>query len=378
MTAVWKKSRMFKLALIVAILTILVWAAGKRLLQKPVSNKISTIEAVGVVEGREINIASKIAGRIKAIHADEGDVARLGDLLIEIDSAELSAAVEQAETGVAAAEATVSTGRESVVNVEAQLKATLAEEASVDAALDGAEARLKQAENDFVRASELFDKGILSSAEKEASETERDSRAAELAGARASLSAAKARTQAARTALRKAKADVKALNARVAEAEEGVKLAQARLADTRIISPANAVVRYRALEPGEVTSPGMAILTLVDTSRLWVRIDLPQDEAVLVSTGLPAEIRLEGPAERSFAGEVWDVALEGDFATERDVTRGRQDIRTFRTRVLIKDAASTLTSTLRPGMTVRVFITIPFRPSVSEQTSTAPTAESGQ
>jgi multidrug resistance efflux pump len=155
--------------------------------------------------------------------------------------------------------------------------------------------------------------------------------------------------------LKEAQGQVLTLEARVAEARAAVELAQARLADARILSPVDAVVEYRALEPGEVVSPGQSILTLIDPSHLWVRIDLEQSYLERVRVGEKARVALENLPGRTFSAEVMDIGREGEFAVERDVTRGRQDIKTFRTRLRLLDGDGVL----KPGMTVIVTIPAP-------------------
>ena len=106
------------------------------------------------------------------------------------------------------------------------------------------------------------------------------------------------------------------------------------------------------MEEGEVVSPGTSILTIVDPSTLWVRFDLEQRFVTKVRVGTKARVWLEHHPDMVFDGEVFDIGREGEFAVERDVTRGRQDIKTFRTRIKINDPKGIL----KPGMTVMVEI----------------------
>ena len=160
---------------------------------------------------------------------------------------------------------------------------------------------------------------------------------------------------ASKAALSKAESVIASLKAGISEAESAVELQGARLSDTKIYSPAGAVVEYRSLEPGEVVSPGMSIMTLVDLSEMWVRIDLGEGDVAQVRPGQRAEVTLERLPGRVFAGEIFDIGRQARFATERDVTRGRQDIKTFRTRIRVTGTDGIL----KPGMTV--IVTIPVQ-----------------
>ena len=102
----------------------------------------------------------------------------------------------------------------------------------------------------------------------------------------------------------------------------------------------------------EVVSPGTSIMTLIDPNSLWVRFDLEQRYVNIVKAGQKALIRLEGVPDKVINGTIYDIGREGEFAVERDVTRGRQDIRTFRTRIKVDDPERIL----KPGMSVLVEI----------------------
>jgi HlyD family secretion protein len=312
------------------------------------------VRTTGTVEAVETNIASKIAGRIVSLTFREGDAVREGDLLVELDSRELLAASRHAEASVKVAKAALASGHDTVANNEAEMAVAKADLERARADVARAEAALVRAEKDFERVRDLFRQGVDPQANLDAAQADRDMKAAEQESARSALAAAEARLTAAAAALKKARGDITTLEAKVAEAEAVAAEAGARLAETRILSPANAVVEYRAREPGEVVSPGESILTLVDLDSLWVRFDLEQSYIESVRIGQRADVTLERRPDRVFEGRVLDIGREGEFAVERDVTRGRQDIRTFRTRVQVDDPSGIL----KPGMTVLVTIPI--------------------
>ncbi|MBI5014565.1 MAG: efflux RND transporter periplasmic adaptor subunit [Deltaproteobacteria bacterium] len=312
----------------------------------------ASVETTGTVEGIETNIASKIPGRLRTVRFREGDRVKTGDLLAELEGADLQAALGQARSAQATARAALAAGRERIAAAAAQVTVASADVESARASVAGARARLAQAERDLRRDRELFGSGLLTKASLEVTETAGQTRASERDAAVSAVAAAAARREAARKALDEAKSQVKTLEARIAEARDAEALAQARLADTRILSPVDAVVEYRALEPGEVVGPGQSILTLIDPTHLWVRIDLEQRFLGGIRGGQAAQIALEGAPEHTFPAEVMDIGQEGAFAVERDVTRGRQDIKTFRTRLRLLGGQGVL----KPGMTVLVTI----------------------
>ena len=310
------------------------------------------IRTTGTVEGVETSISSKVAGKLVFVGFREGETVKKGELIAAIEDMDLSAAKRQAEDAERAAASASRNSSNDVNSALAQVSVEKADVASQKAQLARAEAQKVQSDKDLARARELFAKGIISKSDMDAAETAQVSRAADVAAAKASVDLSGAREAAAQSALRKAKGDITTLAAQAAQARSGTEFAKAKLADTKLYSPVDAVVEYRSLEPGEVVSPGMGILTLIDPKALWVRIDLEQGYVGRVKTGQKAEVTLDRMPGKTFEGEVFDIGREGEFAVERDVQRGRQDIKTFRTRIRVKDPETVL----KPGMTVLVRI----------------------
>jgi HlyD family secretion protein len=119
-----------------------------------------------------------------------------------------------------------------------------------------------------------------------------------------------------------------------------------------IKTPVSGTVIFKALEKGETVSPGVTILTIVDMGSLYIRVDI--EETLIGSVALDSEsfVRAEGIPDKVFKGRVSEIGRYAEFATQRDVTRGRQDIKTFRVKIKVTDTGGLL----KPGMTVEVEI----------------------
>jgi HlyD family secretion protein len=268
------------------------------------------VEVVGIVESTEVNLSPKISERIVKLPYREGDIVSAGAVAIELDPAEIRAEVDQAEANLARGKAALLEAR---ANVEK------------------AEASVRDARRSFDRIFQLARDGLASQADLDRVTTELDL-------AQAGLKAAQAQAVSARADLR--------------QREASLALAKVRLADTVIRSPITGVVTLKAYEVGEMVSPGMAILTLVDPNDLWVRIDLEETLIGKVRLGAPAQVRIDALPGKPFAGTLTEVGRVGEFATQRDVTRGRQDIKTFRVKVRVPNGGGIL----KPGMTASVRI----------------------
>ncbi|MGC2423022.1 MAG: efflux RND transporter periplasmic adaptor subunit [Nitrospirota bacterium] len=310
------------------------------------------VRTTGVVEGIETNISSRIAGRITFIGYREGAVVKKGQLIARIENEDLQAALKATQSALRAEELTQTSLGQVVANSADQVKVELADVANQIAQEQRAQSQLALAELNLSREKELYKKGIVAKADLDNAQTTRDSAKADVDAALASINLAKSKHAAAQAGLKKAKEDVATQRARVSQASDNVKLSEAQLSYSDIFAPSDGVVEYRSVEEGEVVSPGMSILTVVDPSTLWVRFDLEQRFVTKVRVGTKARVWLEHHPDMVFDGEVFDVGREGEFAVERDVTRGRQDIKTFRTRIKINDPKGIL----KPGMTVMVEI----------------------
>jgi HlyD family secretion protein len=124
---------------------------------------------------------------------------------------------------------------------------------------------------------------------------------------------------------------VKAANDLAAAATAQKDKARTRLARTEIRAPSAGVVNVRAARPGEVVSAGQAIVTLVNPDDLWVRLDLEESSLDRVRIGDKVTVRLPSGATRE--GNVFYRAVDADYATQRDVSRTKRDIKTFQLRV---------------------------------------------
>jgi HlyD family secretion protein len=147
-----------------------------------------------------------------------------------------------------------------------------------------------------------------------------------------------------------------ALRAAQAQAESNAAAAAARFGQTRIFAPASGIVTLRAARQGEVVSPGSPIVTLFDLSSTWVDADVEETYADLIAMGQTLRVRLPSGAEIS--GPVIYKAVEADFATQRDVSRVKRDIKTVAIRVRVSNPQGKLAL----GMTAWVMLPVPALP----------------
>lgn len=204
-----------------------------------------------VLTPSRVELGSTLTGRVAAVAVREGQLVAAGDVLVQLESDELQAAVQQAEA----------TLRQAVArNASQQALAR----PGADAAWQQAEATRAAAERELARSRELVAQGFLSPARLD--EAERN-----LAVATAQRDAARAQAQANRAD----GPELAGIEAQRQAAEAGLRLARARLEQARLRAPAAARVITRQVEPGQIVQPGRALLTLALTgpTELLAQVD---------------------------------------------------------------------------------------------------------
>lgn len=309
------------------------------------------IETTGVMEATEAEIAPRIAGRIEWLCCVEGDKIKAGAIALKLDSRELQAKLLEGTAAALAAEQAVAEARIAAENAVVAKEAASSGKDAARAEEARAAALEKDTSANFQRAQGLFDGGYLSKRDLDAARASYESNLALLSSAGARARSAEANLRSAGLSIKAAEAAVLAASARKESAEAQVKVLRAQLADTEVFAPFSGVVSYKAFEAGEYVTPGSAVYTVYSPESMWARVDIEETRV--------QDVRLQGRATitpsgggRSFEGVITEIGELGVFATQRDVTRGRSDIKTFRVKVKAVDNEGTL----KPGMTVGVRI----------------------
>ncbi|HET7755182.1 MAG TPA: HlyD family efflux transporter periplasmic adaptor subunit [Anaeromyxobacteraceae bacterium] len=304
----------------------------------------------GEIEGIEVSVSARIAARVVAWHAREGEPVAKGALLLTLDCADPEAQLADAEARVAAARA----------ELEAARASAGATRRSQDAAASQSRASRAQAESlaaqrDLARrTAERFEK--MADAAAEAARDEATSRAASLAhqasAASAQAAASADQAAAARSSIAAAEARVTAGAAQVAAAEAGRDRARILVDECRVVAPRDAILEDLPHEPGELVPVGGTLATLVDLSDVKAIFYLPNAELAAVHAGAAAEVVADAwPGER-FQGRVLTVSTRAEFTPRNIQTRSDRDRLVYPIEVLIPNREGKL----RPGMPVQVHL----------------------
>lgn len=250
----------------------------------------------GRIEAVEIDIASKIAGRIKEIYVDEGDFVTAGQVVARMDTAQLEAQRRQAQAQFHRAQIGVDTAKSLVTQRNAEKTAEVAVVAQREAELDAAESKFK-------RSAELVKTNVVSQ------QTLDDDRASK-EGAVAAVGAAKAQLAASEAAISSAEAQVVDARAAVDAAKAAIDSITADIDDSTLRAPRDGRVQYRVAQLGEVLSAGGRVLNMVDLSDVYMTFFLPTAEAGQVALGADVRLVLDAapqyiiPAKATFVADV--------------------------------------------------------------------------
>jgi len=253
------------------------------------------VQGNGRIEAEQVDIAPTIAGRVERVLAAEGSLVASGDVLVEMDTDELSAALDRAEAEVA-----------------------LARQAKAES-----EAVVVQRQSELRRAAHELDRGRTLLAGQNISESVFEERETTYLVAEAVLGAAKARVATADSRIEAAKAEVR----RIA----------AQIADSTLFAPMQGRVLYRLAEPGEVVAAGGPILTLLSLENIYMDVFLPAGEAGLLPIGAEARIVLDALPDFAIPATVSFVSPEAQFTPKQVETMSEREQLVFRVRVRIPE-----------------------------------------
>jgi HlyD family secretion protein len=314
--------------------------------------KPESIRTTGVVEGVEANISTMVSGRISKECCKEGDVVTKGDTVLEIENDDLRASVEQALAGVEKAKAEVSVSAAAIESAKANITSAEADIENAKADIEKARVQMEEAKRHTDRFNALYNKELISKESFETTVTNFETTIANYNSSKAKLTAASSKRDAVVAQLKTAENQLNSAKASLRQSEAILTYSRAKLAETAIKSSITGVVVFKALEKGETVSPGTTILTIVDVDNLYVRVDVEETMIGDIALNSEAIIRTSGTPGRVFKGKVSEIGRYAEFATQRDVTRGRQDIKTFKVKITVPNSGGLL----KPGMTVQVEI----------------------
>ncbi len=253
----------------------------------------------------QVEIKSKASGIVKKLYVDYGDTVKKGQILCELDRDEIQARVDQARAQLEASEASLNGTRADLVR------------AKVDA--EGPDVPLlKRA---YERAQGMAKEGVVS--------------ASALDDAQKNYELALNKQNVAKAQLQVLQAKIGQAQGQVSQDRANLKQLEEQLSYTTIESPLDGIVLSRDVQIGDAVSSILVlgstatlVMTLGDTSEVYVKGKVDESDIGKVYLGQPARIKVESFKDKTFTGKVTKISPMG---VEKD------NVTTFEVRVSINN-----------------------------------------
>lgn len=301
--------------------------------------KNSAVDSMwGRSDAKEIDINSKIAGRVVALRVKEGDLVKKGDVIACVDSRDLLAQKAQAEANKKALQAQV---RQCEAITQLQDSTAKSKIDMAAAGLESAQSNLELAEKDFKRYQELYASGAVSKAAFDTYKTKYEV-------AQSNYNQMKADAHAAQAGLLQTDANqatAEAARKKLEAAEAQLEQIEISLDETEIKAPFDGVVTAKYVEEGSMISMGTPLIALQDPADNWVNFKVPETELKNFSVGQTLTLEARD-GETRVEGVIADISQKSEFATQRATSeRGSDtDIITYNVKVQVNSLG------VRPGM----------------------------
>ena len=333
------KSARMKKGLLALFILIVLGTIAYGLYKSNAHSEPEVITLQGQMQMQQTSIAAKVPGRIAQIMVTEGDTVTAGQQLVEMDSPEINAKINQARAGKQIAQSQLD---------KAENGARPQEIAQAKAAWQANKAASDLAENTYQRVNRLYEEGLMARQKRDE--------------AYAQYLATQDQTEAARLqydlALEGARTEDKsAATAQVAQVDAKLDEALVAKEEANLRSPIAGIVDNVIVSTGEVIGQGVPLLTLVDTNDQWVVLNVTESYLNQFAIGqtftgtIPALSSADKPYTKQFT--VYATSTLSDFATWRPTNNDDGfDVRTFE----VKARPSKPDARIRSGMSVVVRI----------------------
>jgi HlyD family secretion protein len=287
----------------------------------------------GVVEVSDVDVSSKIPGRVDTIYFKEGDQVKKGDIIARLESKEMDAKVEQAR-------GLLETSKFKYEMVRNGARSE--EKSAVEKQYLQAKYQFDLAEKTWNRMMSLYKDSLLSAQEKDQYEFQ-------YKAAREQMDAAKAKCDMVLSGARFE--EIKMAEGLFHQGENGLNEAMAYAQELFLKSPVDGELQKKIVDVGEIVSGGYPVFTILDLNDTWVNIQLKEDQMSKVSKGKIFSGKVPGLGNKEFQFEVSYISPIGEFANWKPTNqKGEFDIKTFEIRL----RSSGKIEGLRPGMSVNI------------------------
>ncbi len=280
----------------------------------------------GMADAKEINVNSKVGGRVIQILAAEGDAVRQGQLLARIDSEFQEPQQRQAQAAIAA----------QVAQLQQLIISSNEAEGTLNAALQNAQAQLKRAETSMRLAekNELRFRELLN--QSAIAEQTYDTYKMQLEDSQAAYNAALANVESARVALLKNEENRAAQDAsrqQIESLKSQLESVNLNIKETEILAPFDGIITKKYVEEGALISSSVPLFSIQDPKNNWVDFKIKETEINNYKVGEKFDLTGRNGTLK-ISGTVESIRRKADFATQKATSeRGDTDIIAFNVKI---------------------------------------------
>jgi HlyD family secretion protein len=299
----------------------------------------------GRVEATEIDVATRLAGRVRSISVRQGDYVVEGQSVAQMDDEPLHAQQREAQAQQRRAQHARATADAVVLQREQARKTALAIVAQRVSELD-------YAQKQWQRSRQLVERGFIAAQKLDIDQNQQQGALAQLAAARSQVTEADAAILAAQSQVTEAQSSIEAAGATLERL-------QVELDDTVLKAARSGRIQYRLVEPGAVIAAGARVATLIDLSDVTMTLFLPETAAGKVALGSEARLVLDAMPQYVIPARVAHVAAEAQFTPKTVETASERQKLVFQVKLqldqtLLRQHASLVKSGLPGVATIRL------------------------
>jgi len=290
----------------------------------------------GNVEVTEMNLGFKVPGKIISLKTDEGKKVTPGQLLAEIDRAELLSQTDQNQAAIAEA-------RNKLAELKAGSRPQEIEQAASNVKYTQAE--LTKATKDYQRADTLYQNGAISAQQMDAAKRTLDVASSQYKSSQQTLSLVKEGPR---------KETIRQAQDRVLQAEASLRTLKERIKDTDLYAPSAGVIIKKNVELGETVGAGLPVFTVGDLGHPWIKVYVKEDKLGKVVLGQKASITIDSYPGKTFEGTITFISPEAEFTPKTIQTHEERVKLVYGVKISLPNPEGIL----KPGMPADVRIKI--------------------
>ena len=294
------------------------------------------IESTGTIEATEVDVRSETSGKTLALHFDEGDWVKKGDIIAEIDHEKLDIELAQAKAKLAEAKAQLTLLIKGLRDKEVERAHETFLESKV---------LLKDSKREYKRIQVLYDEGVVDLGSRDKTEAAYESAQKRYEIARKNYEIAVEGSR---------KEEIQAGEAVKEGAEAQVKLIERKIEDATVIIPIDGVISERYVELGEFVSVGSLIATIIDLKHPWVMTYVSERNLGKVKLGQEGKVMVDSFPDKEFTGKVTYISPEAEFTPKNIQTKEERVKLVFGVKIEVDN----LNQELKPGMPADAMIEV--------------------